>query len=200
MQAPGTTLKARFVTVQLTLLSIAVALILENLLSLMLGLNERTLVQLLQAVDVSVAAISMWVGFAYGIASTNKPPHLMDFLVHFALLFALCTAVYFIGNGNLLGYFLANAAGTGSACTSLFMDHRLARRVGQSGPVGTLALLGIITLWELGSAALAAGDWLNEHYVVAVLVVPILLQCTAALRSIRFWQQHLRDDPAPAAE
>lgn len=191
MQSSIETLKNRFVTVQLTLLSIAVALILENLLSMLLALEVWTPLIAVQALDISVSAISMWVGFALGISTVNKPPHLLDFLVHFFLLFTLSTAVYFLSTGYLPGYFLASALGSSSAAATLWLDHRAALQHGTSGPVGTAKLLTFVATFEALLGLLTALVDLGSSWVVALIVPVILLQGYAAFRSMRLWQQAL---------
>ncbi|MEM1437118.1 MAG: hypothetical protein AAGG11_23930 [Pseudomonadota bacterium] len=184
-------LKNRFVTVQLTLLSIAVALILENLLSMLLDLEVWSWLVAAQAFEVGTSAISMWVGFALGISAVNKPPHLMDFLVHFMLLFSLSTAVYFISTGYLPGYFLASTVGSGSAALTLWMDHSTARRYGASGPVNTAKLLTLVAAFEGTLALLTLATDISHSWITALILPVILLQGSAAYRSIRQWQQVL---------
>lgn len=184
-------LKNRFATVQLTLLSIAVALILENLLSMLLDLDRWSLLITVQALEVAVSAISMWVGFALGISAVNKPPHLMDFLVHFLLLFTLSTAVFFIASGQLPGYFLASALGSGSAALCLWMDHRVAQRHGSSGPVNTARLLTLVASLEASLMFFTLLVDVSSSWIPLLILPIVLLQGTSAWRSMRQWQQAL---------
>lgn len=183
--------KNRFVNVQLTLLSIAVALILENLLGVFHNAEIITPLILVQSVEIGISAISMWVGFAYGISSVNKPPHLMDFLVHFLLLFTLSTAVTFIGTGNLPGYFIAAGLGSASAALCLRLDVVLAHRAGRQGPNGTFLLLASIASIELGIGLLALTVTLTAPVAILLLIPVITLQGITAMRSIRSWQERL---------
>ena len=191
-------LRNRFVTVQLSLLSIAVALILENLLGMLLDRDHLGLIVGLQAADVTVSALSMWVGFAYAISSLNKPPHLLDFLVPFILLFSLSSAVYFINTGQLAYFFFAGAVGSAGAAATLWLDVRQARRFGSNGPTPTAWLLTLICGLEVLFGIVFLLDDRSFSWQTLSLLPTIVLQTITAFRSIRFWRQELT--PAPGAE
>ena len=191
MNASTEQLRSRFVTVQLSLLSIAVALILENLLNSMLDLEAMSLLTAAQAFDVTVAAISMWIGFAYGISTVSKPPHLLDFLVPFLLLFSLSSAVYFITSGELALFFFAGAAGSASAAAALWLDVRMARQADFQGPSTTAAMLTVVAALEVTVGLIFANTELPWTWAPLLMLPGITLQATTAFRSMRFWRNDL---------
>lgn len=86
----------RFAAVQLTLLSVIVALILENLLNQVSGAagldTWHGAIPWLQAAAVAVTVITIWSGFALILSGSNRPPATIDFVYPFGLLITLSLA------------------------------------------------------------------------------------------------------------
>lgn len=192
-----TNLKERFVTVQLTLLSIVVALILESLLSVLFELDEWTLLVSVQSADVLTSALAMWIGFALGISSADKTPHAMDFIGPFMLLITLNLAVRFIATEQFVAFLLSGAAASSTAAFSLWLDNRAARRAGHRGPDITMRLLIGVAIIEIAIAVALVAALIGESVAIALLAISTLVQLVGVARSIHFWQLSLA---TPAAQ
>lgn len=97
----------RFAAVQLTLLSVIVALILENLLN-QLGnsdSNWSSALPWLQAAVVAATVISIWSGFALLLSTSNRQPEPIDFISPFTLLITLTLAANSLGTEELVKFF-----------------------------------------------------------------------------------------------
>ena len=187
-------LRQRFVTVQLTLLSIVVALILEGLLGVLLALEDWTPLVLVQSLDVLTSALAMWVGFAFSISVADKSPHLLDFLGPFALLIFLQLAVRFIAEGDFPAFLFAGACASLVAAWSLWLDVRIAGRHGTNGPVSTAVLLTGIGLFELALGAGLRAGLIGPTTGLALLAAITGLQTVGVGRSIHFWLASLRSE------
>ncbi|MFK7912707.1 MAG: hypothetical protein AB8B93_02230 [Pseudomonadales bacterium] len=186
-----TNLQERFVTVQLTLLSIVVALILESLLGVLFQLEQWSLLVMVQSADVLTSALAMWIGFALGIAAADKTPHIMDFLGPFALLITLNLAVRYIATEQFVGFLLSGAAASTTAAASLWLDSRAARRIGKQGPDTTIRLLVAVALIEATIALLLLSGIITTAIGIALLMVSTAIQIFGVARSIHFWQLSL---------
>lgn len=185
-------LKDRFVTVQLTLLSITVALILEGLLGALMEAPGWSFIVSVQAADVAASALAMWLGFAYSISASDKIPHVLDFLAPFGLLMTLSLATRFIGQVPLTMFLLCVAAGSFIAAAALWLDCLLARRVGLRGPQTQAVLLTSIGVWEVGLAVVSATGTLASTTLAALLLASTIAQVTGIANSIHFWRASLR--------
>jgi hypothetical protein len=192
-------LKDRFVTVQLTLLSITVALILEGLLGSLMEAPGWSFIVSVQAADVAASALAMWLGFAYGISVVDKIPHVMDFLAPFGLLMTLSLATRFIGQEPMTVFLICVAGGSFVAATTLWMDCQLAQRANMSGPRSQAILLTSIGLWELALAAASASGRISVTVVAALLLASTIAQVFGIAHSIRWWRAGLRQ-AAPASD
>lgn len=97
----------RFAAVQLTLLSVIVALILENLLN-QLGnsdSNWSSALPWLQATLVAATVLSIWSGFALLLSTSTRQPAPIDFISPFALLITLTLAANSLGTTELVKFF-----------------------------------------------------------------------------------------------
>lgn len=184
-------LKDRFATVQLTLLSVVVALILESLLGTLFSMQEWGVMVGVQALDILVSALAMWVGFAYGISATDKQPHALDFLGPFGLLIFLNLSIRFMDTGQLTAYFFSSALGSLTAAASLWLDCHGARKLGQVGPVTSMRLLMGIALWEALIGVLVALSLVGAEFAIAMLAVATLLQAIGVAKSINWWRKSL---------
>ncbi len=179
--------RRQFATVQLTLLSLVVALILENLMGIMSELDTRPFLVWLQSLDILVSAFSMWVGYAFAFMAGNKRPHITDFFTPFGLLIFLHLAAYCMATGNLSGFFFAGAAGTASAVVNLWANVAAAKRAGLGGPLTTAKLLTAGCLVEiLGGLIYSFGN--PGPAVASVLILAaISLQMATSAESIKGW-------------
>ena len=105
-----------FATVQVTLLSIVVALILENLLAHIWETGAPGFTTLsdwiiwLQVALVLVSTLTTWSGFAFGlIFIENKQIHTIDFLAPFALLISIQAAIRYLYPEPLHGFLVSMA-------------------------------------------------------------------------------------------
>ncbi len=186
-------LKDRFVTVQLTLLSIVVALVLEGLLGTMMEQPRWSPVTIILALDVMASALAMWLGFAYGISIMDKVPHIMDFLAPFGLLITLSLAVRFIGNEPLTAFLLCVAAGSFIAAAALWLDCLQLREAELSGPIRQAWLLTTIGCWELALAGLSQFAGLTATVIAGLLLVSTLTQIYGIRVTIGAWRFSLRE-------
>lgn len=186
-------LKDRFVTVQLTLLSIVVALVLEGLLGTLMAQPQWSAVTVIQALDVMASALAMWLGFAYGISTVDKVPHIMDFLAPFGLLISLSLGVRFIGSEPLTAFLLCVAAGSIIAASALWLDCLQASEAGLAGPTRQAKLLTTIGCWELVLAGLSQFTELTAIAVAGLLLVSTLTQIYGVRVTIGAWRFSLRE-------
>lgn len=189
----------RFATVQLTLLSIVVALILENLLSNLFALDDWTPLVLVQAADILLASLAMWVGFAYGLSFGTTRPTPIDFMGLFGLLIFMQFAVRFIYTGSVAGFLVSGGAATLTAGLMIMKDVRAARSVGMQGPERTMWwLLGVGSAEVLGAALFKFGI-INTGIALALIATTACCQGADAWRSMRFWHLSTQDkQPSPS--
>lgn len=187
--SPRTRARRGFATVQLTMLSIVVALILENLLSTLFDLDHWTPLILLQSLDVLASALSMWVGFGLALTLVDKQPTLSDFLNPFFMLILLSLAVRCIATGNIEGFFFAGALATLSSTINLWIEVAAARKLGGEGPITIFRLLIITTAVELIAATVISVGWGNVTIACGFLLVAIALQGLASGHSIKSWRR-----------
>lgn len=178
-----------FATVQLTMLSIVVALILENLLGTLFELDHWSPLILLQSLDVLASALSMWVGFGLALTLVDKQPTLSDFLNPFFMLILLSLAVRCIATGNIEGFFFAGALATLSSTINLWVEVAAARKLGGEGPTTIFRLLVITTTVELTAAAVMSMGWGNTVIACGFLLVAFSLQGLASAHSIKAWRR-----------
>jgi len=188
-QSPRTRARRGFATVQLTMLSIVVALILENLLGTLFDLDVWSSLILLQALDVLASSLSMWVGFGLALTLVEKQPSYSDFLNPFFMLILLSLAVRCIATGNLPGFFLAGALATASSTFNLWTEVRRARLGGVQGPTTIYRLLISTTCIELIAAACFYLGWGNLALAHIFLLLALCLQCAASSNSINSWRR-----------
>lgn len=178
-----------FATVQLTMLSIVVALVLENLLGTLFELDLWSPLVLLQALDVLASSLSMWIGFGLALTLVDKQPSHSDFLNPFLMLIFLSLAVRCIATGNLAGFFFAGALATASSTINLWFEVRAAQKLGGQGPTTILRLLIATTTIELIATAVMFWGWGNATIGCGFLLVAVLLQGLASAHSIRAWRR-----------
>lgn len=177
-----------FATVQLTMLSIVVALILENLLGTLFELEQWTPLILLQSLGVLGSAISMWVGFGLALTLVDKQPSHSDFLNPFFMLIFLSLAVRCIATGNVAGFFFAGALATASSTINLWFEVQAATRSGSQGPIKIFRVLLATTAVEVLATSVMGFGWGNLIIACGFLLVAFSLQAFASAHSIRVWR------------
>lgn len=187
--SPRNRARRGFATVQLTMLSIVVALILENLLGTLFELDHWTPLILLQSLDVLASALSMWVGFGLALTLVDKQPTLSDFLNPFFMLILLSLAVRCIATGNIQGFFFAGALATLSSTINLGVEVAAARKLGGEGPTTIFKLLITTTTVEFIATAVMGLGWGNVAIACGFLFVAFALQGLASAHSIRAWRR-----------
>jgi hypothetical protein len=115
-------------TIQITLLSIIVALAFENLLEAMNAIDafwERSALALLvwlQALGVTATVLTMWSGTALLITLKERPPRTTDFLIPIAFLALLHVIIANLGNVPAHLWFYAAAAGAALAGSMVWLE------------------------------------------------------------------------------
>ncbi|HEY5680143.1 MAG TPA: hypothetical protein VIS55_08775 [Pseudomonadales bacterium] len=187
--------RRHFASVQLTLLSIVVALILENLLSVYWERPqpfESDALQWLfwlQAGLVLATALSMWSGFALSFNYLHlRQPTTLDIIAPFGLLITMNLAIGAMHPALPAGFLLASGSGSLLAGFILFLDTRNSRRRGKSGPVSALAIQISIALLSIAGAGAIAFEWLGIPGACAVLAVALFTQVTSIVGIARSWR------------
>jgi hypothetical protein len=95
-------IRDHFVTMQLTLLSIVIALVLENLLSRISDLPHNDFSSVagwltwMEIALLLASAIATWAGFGFAFASPSRRPAIIDFLTPLLLLATMNAAVHWL--------------------------------------------------------------------------------------------------------
>ncbi|MCZ6641480.1 MAG: hypothetical protein O7F71_07885 [Gammaproteobacteria bacterium] len=161
-------IRDHFTTLQLTLLSIIVALVLENLLGAFWDRETPGVVDLttvlwwLQVGLVLLSALSAWAGFALTLTSRSRRANFVDVLAPFALLITLNLAIGVLHPGSLSAYLLAIGSASLIAGFMLLSDVRASslepsvEATGLEGPesamklqlsLGACYFIGVVLLW-----------------------------------------------------
>ena len=168
MERPAIPNRDHFTTVQLTLLSIIVALVLENLLSAFWDrkipdvFDLTTALWWLQVALVLLSALSAWAGFAFAMSANSRRVNFVDVLAPFALLITLNLAIGVLYPGSLSAYLLAIGSASLIAGFMLLSDvrafspHTSAETTSIEGPasamklqlgIGAWGFFGVVLLW-----------------------------------------------------
>jgi len=182
----------RFSAVQLTLLSVIVALILENLLN-QFGdptLGWSGILPWLQSALVAMTVIAVWSGFALILTTSERQPTPVDFIYPFGLLITLTLAANSLGAEQLTKFFIFLGLGGFFACWALraeFLNlpadsdeaHGVNRAIYiQAADTGLCALL---TLLLLATSP-------PEAVVKFALCIGVIIQLIAAQGTMRGWR------------
>lgn len=189
------TVRRHFASVQLTLLSIVVALILENLLSAYwerpqpFASDALQWLFWLQVGLILATALSMWSGFALSFNYLHlRQPTALDIIAPFGLLITLNLAIGAMQPPLPAGFLLAAGAGSLLAGIILFLDTRNSRRRSRAGPVGALVVqTSIAALNLIGAGAVALG-WLEILGACLVVAVALIAQTAGILGIARYWR------------
>lgn len=187
---------SRFSAVQLTLLSIIVALILESLLNQLdnNSINWATLLPWLQAGLVAITVIAIWSGFALILSTSDRKPETVDFVYPFGLLITLSLATDSLGENRLASFFGFLAFGSLFACWALHSEWRSERRNNggngvrhalyiQSADTALNSLMALVLLVSVPPLAV----------VTFALIIAIMVQAVAAIGTMRGWRFVSRD-------
>ncbi len=182
----------RFSAVQLTLLSVIVALILENLLNQFSdeSLGWSAVLPWLQSASVAITVVSVWSGFALILTTSERKPEAVDFIYPFGLLITLTLAANSLGHAQLTKFFVFLCLGGLFACWALRTElldlepgSAAANGVGRAlyiqAASATLCL--IMTLLLIASSP-------PQAVVIFALVIAVILPITAALGTMRGWR------------
>lgn len=180
-----------FSSVQLTLLSVTVALILENLLNQLGAITAdwSTALPWLQAGVVAVTVLTIWSGFALILSVSTRQPSAVDFIYPFGLLIALTLAANSVGEDKLVQFFLFLALGGVFATWALFAEIDPDMEGGNLGGIrraiqlqaldaGICLVTGLALLLVNPATALVLG----------AMVVVILVQGVAAYGTMQGWR------------
>ena len=181
----------RFSAVQLTLLSVIVALILESLLNQLsdpeVGWNAW--LPWLQASVIALTVIAIWSGFALILTTSGRKPSAVDFIYPFGLLIALTLATNSLGATQLASFFCCVAAAGAFACWALYAEWRELINKGQAGGVRrALNIQGASTLLSLFMAGLTFATTPPLAVANFALIIAALLQVFAALGTMTGWR------------
>jgi len=182
----------RFSAVQLTLLSVIVALILENLLNQFSNqsVGWSSPLPLLQAAVIAITVISLWSGFALILSTSERKPSLVDFVYPFGLLIMLTLAANSMGGAQLTKFFTFLGLGALFACWALRAEY-------VDLPIDSLQALGIrrgfytqvvsTGLCLIMALVLAAANP-PEALVIFALCILVVVQVFAALGTMWGWR------------
>ena len=180
-----------FAAVQLTLLSVIVALILENLLNQLGGgtANWGSPLPWLQAGLVAITVITIWSGFALILSVSTRAPEAVDFIYPFGLLIALTLAANSVGTDALAPFFMFLALG------GVFATWALRAELGsqgiedqQAGIRSAIRLQAVDTAIGLVMAIALVFATLPPLIIIAALVAGIAVQGMAAFGTVQGWR------------
>ena len=189
-----TQVQKHFVIVQLTLLSIVVALILENLLSSLRDNNPISLdsmegwIALLEVALVLLSSIAAYAGFSLSL-SFLKRPQVIDFLMPFGLLISMQIGIGFLMPGAVHYFLLAMGSASLIAGLQLISDWRLAMATSErSGGTGVPALLQVsIALWDWLGAWLIYVDLISLPGALVFVAVAAAVQLIGVSGTLHGW-------------
>ena len=183
-------IRDHFTTVQLTLLSIIVALVLENLLSafwereLPGALSIATFLWWSQAALVFLSALSTWSGFALGLSTAQRSVTFVDIIAPFALLIALDLAIGFMHPASVAAYLLAIGSASLIAAFMLLIDVRGGNSPGRAMELqlalGVLDCIGAAAVWL---------ELLDLRGAFALITFVGIGQALGLAGSIRGWRE-----------
>jgi hypothetical protein len=184
-----------FATVQVTLLSIVVALILENLLAHIWASGAPGFITLedwitwFQIALVLASALTTWSGFAFGLIFVeNKQIHAIDFIVPFALLISMQVGIRYIFPEPIHGYLFAMALASGTAAALLISEYRSHRQSSRQSTFFAASVQMGITVWELLGALLLYVEWIDLPVALLFLVGATIVQTTALWATFAGWR------------
>ncbi len=193
-------IREHFVVVQLTLLSIVVALILENLLSSLWESNPigftsiEGWIAFLEVVLVLLSAVATYAGFSLSLSFPGKRPQVIDFLMPFGLLFTMQIGIGFLMPGAVHYFLLAMGSASFIAALQLASDWRMivAEVDPPEGAGGPAILQMSIALWDWLGALLLALDLIGLPGAVLFIGVAVIVQMIGVSETLRGWIESTR--------
>jgi hypothetical protein len=188
-------IRDHFVTMQLTLLSIVIALVLENLLSRISDLPHNDFSSVagwltwMEIALLLASAIATWAGFGFAFASPSRRPAIIDFLTPLLLLATMNAAVHWLYPEPPAGYLAASAAGSWIASALLFTQWRR-----DETPFYPLALQFGLALWLTLGAIVHALIALPPAATLAWVTAAALPQVGTVVMVLIEWQRGARGD------
>ena len=186
-------LRAHFTTVQITLLSIVVALVLENLLGRIDSLPHLNFsssagwLTWSQIALVVSCAIATWAGFGLTLGLPQKLPRIIDFLAPFALLIAMQTAVRYLHPDSQSVFLSAIGTGVAIAALQLYIEWR-----NQEVPLRSFAAQAALATWLLAGAAVHTVIDVPIGLTLAFIATAALFQVAAVFGILFMWQASTR--------
>lgn len=183
----------RFAAVQLTLLSVIVALILENLLNQVSGTSGldtwQSVVPWLQAAAVAITVITIWSGFALILSVSNRPPATVDFIYPFGLLISLSLAANTLNTSQAWLFFMYLLLGAVFAVWALRTEQTYLEASGViTGVRRAVIIQGVDTLLCFVAMLLALLFALPNWLIAGLLVILICVQLVAAAGTMQGWR------------
>jgi len=182
----------RFSAVQLTLLSVIVALILENLLNQFSDstLGWSSVLPWLQSAAIAITVVSVWSGFALILSTSERQPETVDFIYPFGLLITLTLAANSLGNTQLLNFFTFLSLSGLFASWALRTELRdLEANSGQAiGVRRALYIQAANTGLSVLMALLFLATSPPQAVVIFALTIGVILPIFAALGTMRGWR------------
>ncbi len=194
-------IRDHFTTVQLTLLSIIVALVLENLLSAFWDretpdqFDLTTALWWFQVALILLSSISAWAGFGLSMSVNSRRVNFVDVLAPFALLIALNLAVGVLHPGNIAAYLLAIGVASLIAGLMLLSDVQDFSTVigGQSdgnieGPTRAMRLQLSMAAWDFAGVLLLLLGVIETLGGCIVIALACVGQSVGLAGTIRGWR------------
>lgn len=182
---------SRFSAVQLTLLSVIVALILESLLN-QFGdpvAGWHTWLPWFQATVIAITVITIWSGFALILTVSVRRPELCDFVYPFGLLITLTLAANSLGESNLARYFSFLALSNVFACWALYAELRSISDNGQTAGVRQALYVQAVDLaLSLLMALIVVASSPPIPVINFALTIAIAMQAFSAVGTMRGWR------------
>jgi len=189
----------RFAAVQLTLLSVIVALILENLLNQVSGATGldtwHNAIPWLQAAAVAVTVITIWSGFALILSGSDRPPATIDFIYPFGLLITLSLAANSLNTAQPWQFFMLLGLGAVFAVFALRSEQSHIETGGVvSGVRRAVVIQSIDAVLCFVAMTMALVFTLPQWLNILILIVLIGVQLVAAAGTMQGWRYASRTD------
>lgn len=190
--------REHFVIVQLTLLSIIVALILENLLSSLWENNPMHMgsiegwIALFEVSLVVLSAFATYTGFGLTLSFPGKRPRVIDFLMPFGLLFTMQIGIGFLMPEPIQFFLIAMGSASAIAGVQLIFDWRVVTTNRLEGGVPPAILQISIAVWDWLGAILISTGAIALPGACFFLVVAASAQLLGAAGTLRGWIEATR--------
>jgi hypothetical protein len=185
-------------TIQLTLLSIIVALAFENLIEHVRNLPElwqtstAAMLGWLQVMAITATVIAMWAGLSLQITLSSRAPGGADFLTPIAFLALLHIGIGAIGGASAHVFLYATAGGAALGGLTLWRESRNPQsgRRWSTGAMAALAQFALAAVTACGAVLIHAAV-VGLRGTLAFTTAYLALQTVSATLGIRGWRQLL---------